>query len=488
MPAKHLPGLATVSEMDKDGILHLFYGSRNGWMTKSIFRDAMKRWAAWETKEDSFWNDRAKLLLMDGHAAHVDIDSIQHLQTQHMRCLFPPGASSHMWQVLDNGPFGLFRKNFSRLRIGVAGAVKTGLVVAPATVLGVGRCPQTKAVVVDLDVALPDEDAPRSIFVKLKDARKVKVHSSDTLCAGYWAWTLIDAEVAFSGGFVHTGTFRAGFDPKAPPRCDPGKIRERLKAHKGVVDLEAVVEKSVQRVADALDDGLTDALRLKIRQELAVVRVTTNTGIVDDSGKADTSARKRVNSDMRQLCARTTTSILAAGRKDAAYRRELEQAPAKLDALTDEAATKKLASDLTECLHRAQVQVKRALSTVGKADEHLDAPAEAAALRALLRHSQGLAGTPDRQLVKTGLKLDSPGTDAELIRSRTSSFSSRLVHQVTAQQEAARVASESSTTPAQRPDEAEVAEPAQSSSSGSSLAASAARRVSKRLRERLGKE
>jgi len=52
MSAKHIPGLATVTQMHKDGVLHLFFGSSNGWVTKTIFREAIQRWTAWESEQD----------------------------------------------------------------------------------------------------------------------------------------------------------------------------------------------------------------------------------------------------------------------------------------------------------------------------------------------------------------------------------------------------------------------------------------------------
>jgi len=137
MSAKHLPGKATVTTMDKDGHLHLFVGSSNGWVTKTIFREAMQRWTAWEAKQVPTWAAQAKLLLMDGHTAHTDTESIRQLQEVNMRCAMPPGASSHMWQVLDNGRFGALRKEFAAIRVCASEAHATGVAPCPATVIGI---------------------------------------------------------------------------------------------------------------------------------------------------------------------------------------------------------------------------------------------------------------------------------------------------------------------------------------------------------------
>lgn len=383
-------------------------------MTKTIFRESMKRWTEWEAANDPGWTSAPKLLLMDGHLAHTDTESIRHLQAVGMRCALPPGASSHMWQVLDNGPIGAFRKQFSRLRVCAAAAAATGVVPCPANVICIRKGLQSQHVFAELSVDV-GTDAFESVCLRLKAGRKTKVHSSDTLCAGYCAWRVAISPAVLAGGFLRTGTFASGFTADSKPKCDPAKIKQRLEAHRGGADPGKVEDEAVQAALASLPPELKPtAEQLKrMAKEIAVLRVATNAGLSEDALEPNAAKRSKLNRQLRQLGARTTTDLLAP-------RDVMAEANERLDAVSAEATDAEAAAGLAKTQAQLDGSLAKARSTLAKARRCLKAAASkghaevATAGMSLVYSAGGLLATPDKAALTDILGMTTPQAEASI--------------------------------------------------------------------------
>ncbi|KAA0163659.1 hypothetical protein FNF28_04136 [Cafeteria roenbergensis] len=408
MSVKHMPSLATVSQMHTDGTLHLFFASSNGWVTRSIFREAMHRWTAWEQIQDSDWEKRPKLLLMDGHAAHTDVASIKHLQDVGMRCAVPPGASSHMWQVFDNGPIGVFRKEFARIRLGAAAATLTGAVPCLATIIGLRQGATSPKVFAELEVD-SGEGKTSGIFVRLKDARKTKVHPSDTLCAGYHAWVAAATPAVLAGGFVRTGTFAKGFTPDSKPTCDPEKILERMEAHRGGYDRDAIAAAVVERAMKSISDKsvLTPEFTSRMKKELDIIRVATNYGFADDVDGPNRAKRMALDLDNRQLVARTTDDFLRGNERYERHQRQLDVTDAHVNQIEAQARADHVLKSLRGLLEQAKRANAKARTTL-KTISGTDVAQQASTSLAMIDSVLNTQATPTKAALKRDLLLDSP--------------------------------------------------------------------------------
>ena len=137
MDPAFIPSEEVLSSFVAGGVKHRYFSSANGYMTAVLWREHMSGWVGDEMKKDSDWLARKKLLLLDGHVSHKDPGTIRFLERHNVTCVFLPGESSHMLQVLDNCPFGVWRKEIAGLQLRVAGAIATsgGILVA-----NVARC------------------------------------------------------------------------------------------------------------------------------------------------------------------------------------------------------------------------------------------------------------------------------------------------------------------------------------------------------------
>ncbi|KAA0145876.1 hypothetical protein FNF29_08362 [Cafeteria roenbergensis] len=394
--------------MHTDGTLHLFFASSNGWVTRSIFREAMHRWTAWEQIQDSDWEKRPKLLLMDGHAAHTDVASIKHLQDVGMRCAVPPGASSHMWQVLDNGPIGVFRKEFAQIRLGAAAATLTGAVPCPATMIGLRKGVTSLKVFAELEVD-SGEGKTSGIFVRLKDARKTKVHPSDTLCAGYHAWVAAATPAVLAGGFVRTGTFAKGFTPDSKPTCDPEKILERMEAHRGGYDRDAIAAAVVERAMKSISDKsvLTPEFTSRMKKELDIIRVATNYGFADDVDGPNRAKRMALDLDNRQLVARTTDDFLRGNERYERHQRQLDVTDAHVNQIEAQARADHVLKSLRGLLEQAKRANAKARTTL-KTISGTDVAQQASTSLAMIDSVLNTQATPTKAALKRDLLLDSP--------------------------------------------------------------------------------
>ncbi|KAA0145650.1 hypothetical protein FNF28_07835 [Cafeteria roenbergensis] len=418
MSVKHMPSLATVSQMHTDGTLHLFFASSNGWVTRSIFREAMHRWTAWEQIQDSDWEKRPKLLLMDGHAAHTDVASIKHLQDVGMRCAVPPGASSHMWQVLDNGPIGVFRKEFARIRLGAAAATLTGAVPCPATIIGLRQGVTSPKVFAELEVD-SGEGKTSGIFVRLKDARKTKVHPSDTLCAGYHAWVAAATPAVLAGGFARTGTFAKGFTPDSKPTCDPEKILERMEAHRGGYDRDAIAAAVVERAVQLTSDKsvLTPEFTSRMKKELDIIRVATNYGFADDVDGPNRARRMALDLDNRQLVARTTDSLLTGNERYERHQRQLDVTDAHVNQIEAQARADHVLKSLRGLLEQAKRANAKARTTL-KTISGTDVAQQASTSLAMIDSVLNTQAAPTKAALKRDLHLDSPAASLAMDKLR----------------------------------------------------------------------
>ena len=480
MSAKHLPGKATVTAMDKDGILHLFFGSSNGWVTKTIFHEAMQRWTTWEAKQDPKWAAEPKLLLMDGHPAHTDTESIRHLQGVNTRCLMPPGASSHMWQVLDNGPFGAFRKEFASIRVAASGANATGVVPCPATVIGIRKGYRSKAVFADLSVEMPDGEQ-QSICVRLTTARKAEVHPSDTLCAGYYAWMAVSTPEILGGGFVHTSTFAKGFTPLSKPVCDPAKIMARLEAHRGAVDAEQVNQAAHDKAQASLPLAgveLSPAQLAKMRREIDTLRDATNYGLADDVDGPNKAKRAALDRDNRMLVARTTDDLLKAVARFEREERKLQLAEADADRLTTARDAAELKSQLPKHLAKARATITSVRATM-KAVVSTSEELQAGTGLTLLDSAWGSAPTPSKPDLKRIYNLSLPEADVRINQVR---FMRRALIMTVSGMTSAAVDAPDPGAPTEGVAPAETAIPEPAPASGAPAATHAPARSSKRSR------
>ena len=157
MRLAQLPAIETIRELDRDCVVHQFYGPSNRRMTKAILRGAIKLRTAWESNQDPC--SCASLGLSSWTVTSLTSISSPSV-TSRLRatgaCI--PGASYHMWQVPDSGSSGAVRMWLSVLRIVAADAMATGINVCPARFRGVRMCPDAQNRAVNRDLERPDEE------------------------------------------------------------------------------------------------------------------------------------------------------------------------------------------------------------------------------------------------------------------------------------------------------------------------------------------
>ena len=325
-----------------------------------------------------------------------------------MRCAVPPGASSHMWQVLDNGPIGVFRKEFARIRLGAAAATLTGAVPCPATIIGLRKGVTSPKVFAELEVD-SGEGKTSGIFVRLKDARKTKVHPSDTLCAGYHAWVAAATPAVLAGGFVRTGTFAKGFTPDSKPTCDPEKILERMEAHRGGYDRDAIAAAVVERAMKSISDKsvLTPEFTSRMKKELDIVRVATNYGFADDVDGPNRAKRMALDLDNRQLVARTTDDFLRGNERYERHQRQLDVTDAHVNQIEAQARADHVLKSLRGLLEQAKRANAKARTTL-KTISGTDVAQQASTSLAMIDSVLNTQATPTKAALKRDLLLDSP--------------------------------------------------------------------------------
>ncbi|KAI1000311.1 hypothetical protein K3495_g7884 [Podosphaera aphanis] len=79
--------------------------SENGWTSKAIGNE----WLKTVFIPAAFSNDRTKLLVLDGHGSHTDLEFMQLCKKHKIHLLFLPAHSSHILQPLDLAPFSVLK-------------------------------------------------------------------------------------------------------------------------------------------------------------------------------------------------------------------------------------------------------------------------------------------------------------------------------------------------------------------------------------------
>ncbi|KAI0991083.1 hypothetical protein K3495_g17104, partial [Podosphaera aphanis] len=82
--------------------------SENGWTTKAIGNE----WLKTVFIPAACSNDRTKLLVVDAHGSHTDLEFMQLCKKHKIHLLFLPAHSSHILQPLDLAPFSVLKSKY----------------------------------------------------------------------------------------------------------------------------------------------------------------------------------------------------------------------------------------------------------------------------------------------------------------------------------------------------------------------------------------
>ena len=246
-------------------------------------------------------------------------------------------------------------------------------------------------------------------FVRLKDARKTKVHPSDTLCAGHHAWVAAAPPAVHACGIVRTGTFAKRFTPDLKPTCGPEKILERMGAHRGGQDRGAIADAVVERAMQSISDKpvLTPKFTSRMRKELDITRVATNYGFADDVDGPNRAKRMALDLDSRQSVARTTVALLRGNERYERHQRQLDVTGAHLNEIGAQARADhvlKSPRGLLEQAKQANAKARTTLKTISGTDVAQQASTPLKMIDSML-HTQA---TPTKAALKRDLLLDSP--------------------------------------------------------------------------------
>jgi len=89
----------------------LYTTSENGWTSKAIGLKWLQRVFLPSTTP---LDDRYRLLILDGHGSHIDIDFLWECKQHKVELLYLPAHSSHILQPLDLAPFSVIKSNYRR--------------------------------------------------------------------------------------------------------------------------------------------------------------------------------------------------------------------------------------------------------------------------------------------------------------------------------------------------------------------------------------
>ena len=323
-----------------------------------------------------------------------------------MPCLLaPPRTCVKVWTTGRSASFARISREPAW---GGAAATLTGAVTCPATSTGLRKAVTSPKVFAELEID-SGEGKTSSTFVRLKDARKTKVHPSDTLCAGYHAWVAAATPAVRAGGFVRTGTFAKGFTPDSKPTCDPEKILERMEAHRGGYDRDAIAAAVVERAMKSISDKsvLTPEFTSRMKKELDIIRVATNYGFVDDVDGPNRAKRMALDLDNRQLVARTTDDFLRGNERYERHQRQLDVTDAHVNQIEAQARADHVLKSLRGLLEqakRANAKARTTLKTISGTDVAQQGSTSLATIDSVL-HNQA---TPTKAALKRDSHLDSP--------------------------------------------------------------------------------
>jgi hypothetical protein len=87
----------------------LYTTSENGWTSNLIGLEWLKRIFIPDTATQS---DRYRMLILDGHGSHVDIDFMWECKKNKIAALYLPPHSSHVLQPLDLAPFSVVKSKY----------------------------------------------------------------------------------------------------------------------------------------------------------------------------------------------------------------------------------------------------------------------------------------------------------------------------------------------------------------------------------------
>jgi hypothetical protein len=87
----------------------LYTTSKNGWTSNAIGVAWLRRIFIPETTRPE---TRRRLLILDGHGSHIDIDFLWLCKQNQIELLYLPAHSSHILQPLDLAPFSVIKSNY----------------------------------------------------------------------------------------------------------------------------------------------------------------------------------------------------------------------------------------------------------------------------------------------------------------------------------------------------------------------------------------
>ncbi|CAE7038088.1 unnamed protein product, partial [Symbiodinium sp. KB8] len=280
---------------------------------------------------------------------------------------------------------------------GGAAATLTGAVTCPATSTGLRKGDTSPKVFAELEID-SGEGKTSGTFVRLKDARKTKVHPSDTLCAWYYAW---------------------GFTPDSKPTCGPEKILERMGAHRGDHGRGAIADAVVERAMQSISDksGLTPEFTSRMRKELDIIRVATNYGFADDVDGPNRAKRMALDLDDCNLAARTTDDFLRGNERYERHQRQLDVTDAHVNQIEAQARAEhvlKSPRGLLEQAKQANAKARTTLKTISGTDVAQQASTPLAMIDLVL----DTQATPTKAALKRDLLLDSPAASLAMDKLR----------------------------------------------------------------------